>query len=69
MKTRLNREEISKLKRIAQQKDYDAIVALLDYRLTQVLDTLTETATDHRYIQGKYQALKSFRGDIVRELK
>ena len=67
--SQLSREEVSNLKKLAQQKNYDAIVALLDYTLSQTLDTLVKTANDHRYVQGGFNALKDFRDNIVRTLK
>lgn len=69
MSQQLNKEDERKLIKLAQQKNYDAIVALLDYRTEQAIEKLTKTSSDHRFIQGEIKALRGFIGDIVRTAK
>lgn len=69
MNQRLTSDELKKLRNLAQQGNAEAIVALLDYRMEEVVEILKVCTSDHRYHQGKFQALKDFRNDIVRKPK
>jgi hypothetical protein len=62
---KLNREDLSKIKVLAQRGDYDSIVALLDHYISETLEVLVETKQDHRFIQGKLRSLSTVRHDIV----
>lgn len=64
---RLSREELRKLKALCKQKNYEAVVALLDYSIAEGIERLIETGGDHRYSQGAIKALRDFRDDIVRK--
>lgn len=62
---KLTRDELKRLKALAQRGDYSAIVALLDFRVAQELEKLVNCTDDHRYTQGKLKALSELRDDIV----
>jgi hypothetical protein len=64
---KLSKEDLRRLKALAQTGDRDATIALLDHNISEALEHLVHTATDHRYVQGKLAALTSFRADIVIE--
>ena len=66
---KLSREDLKRLKTLCKQRDYEAVVALLDYTISEGIERLVETVGDHRFSQGAISALRGFRSDIVPLLK
>lgn len=66
---RLTQPELRQLKELCKQQSYDAILALLQYHIDEGTEIALKTASDHRYHQGKVQALKDFLADIVKKPK
>ena len=64
---RLSKENLRKLKGMCKEGNYDAIVALLKYHIEEGIEIALKTTGDHRFIQGKVQALSDFYDDIVRQ--
>ena len=66
---KLSREELKQLKELCKQGSYEAVVALLDVHIQEAKELCCETTVDHRYIQGKYKALRDLLHDIVKKTK
>lgn len=61
----LKREELKKIKQLAQRGDYNAVVAIVDHHIAVQLDKLVNCTSDHRFVQGNLKALTQVRSDIV----
>jgi len=65
--TKLTREETLRLQKVAQSKDYEASIAILELHLFDAVDRLIKAPLDHRFIQGEIKALEGLREKIVRK--
>jgi len=61
----LSRQDQQKHKERSKRGDYGSVVSLLDHYITETLEKLVVTKDDHRYFQGKLQALSALHDDIV----
>jgi hypothetical protein len=66
---RLTKQELNNIKQLAKSKDWEATVALLNYRISETLENYTVCSSDHRYVQGKLNALTSLMADIVDKIE
>jgi hypothetical protein len=64
-----NPQQLKELKNRCKRRDYDAIVELLCYHISEGTEITVNCVTDHRYHQGKVKALRDFLEDIVLKVK